>query len=244
MKPPAAGGDRRRGVLLAFASGIISALGNVAYYAALGDSKAATMVPLTALYPAVTILLAAPVLKERITPLQVGGMGLSLAAIYLFNPLGEQRGLSAWFLAAVAAIVLWGVTMLLQKMSTDHISAAESAIWFLLAFVPVAVVIVLLRPLPGGVSAKTWAVEAAIGFALGFGNLTILLAFSSGGKAAVLAPLSGLYPVVSIPIAIALLGETVGGREVTGIALALVAVVLLSYTPPPAPTPASTASGD
>jgi drug/metabolite transporter (DMT)-like permease len=235
MKDPAVPGNRRRGIVLAFTAGLISAVGNVAYYAALGDAKAATIVPLTALYPAVTILLAMPVLKERVTPLQWGGMAVSLAAIYLFNPLGEQLEVSPWFLAALVAITLWGVNMLLQKMSTDHISGRESAIWFFLGFVPIAAIILIARPLPAGISARVWSLEAALGFTLGFGNLTILLAFSSGGKAAVLAPLSGLYPIVSLPIAILILNESIGGWEQLGIALALVAVVMLSYTPAPEP---------
>jgi drug/metabolite transporter (DMT)-like permease len=244
MKEPAMPGNKRRGILLAFAAGLISAAGNVAYYAALGDAKAATIVPLTALYPAVTILLAVPVLKERITPLQWGGMAVSLAAIYLFNPLGERLQMSPWFVAALVAIVLWGVTLLLQKMSTDHISGRESAIWFFLGFVPVAVAILIAQPLADDISARVWTLESALGFTLGFGNLTILLAFSSGGKAAVLAPLSGLYPIVSLPIAILILHESIGGWEKLGIALALVAVVMLSYTPAPEEAGASVVSGE
>jgi drug/metabolite transporter (DMT)-like permease len=69
----------------------------------------------------------------------------------------------------------------------------------------------------------------AVGFTLALGNLTILLACAAGGKASVVAPLSGLYPIVSIPIAIFWLGDKVAGRQWLGIALALVAVVLLSY---------------
>jgi transporter family protein len=66
MKDAGGEGSRPRGILLAFGSGLVSALGNIAYYAALNDAKASTIVPLTALYPAVTILLAVPLLKERV----------------------------------------------------------------------------------------------------------------------------------------------------------------------------------
>src|SRR5687768_9547409 len=78
MKDSGSPGNRGRGLALAFGSGVVSALANIAYYAALSDAKAATIVPLTALFPAVTILLAVPLLKEKITPLQCGGLGLSL----------------------------------------------------------------------------------------------------------------------------------------------------------------------
>ena len=55
-----------------------------------------------------------------------------------------------------------------------------------------------------------------------------------GGKASIVAPLSGLYPVVSIPIAVLLLGDQLSNRQTLAIALALAAVVMLSYQSEPA----------
>jgi drug/metabolite transporter (DMT)-like permease len=68
------------------------------------------------------------------------------------------------------------------------------------------------------------------------GNLSLLAAFRSGGKASIVTPLSGLYPVVTIPLAIILFQESVGLREWAGIALALVAGVALSLEPKKVPT--------
>src|ERR1044071_3348051 len=54
-----------RGILPAFAAGVLGCAGNVAYYHALNrGGKAATVVPLTALYPLVTIVFAVIFLKE------------------------------------------------------------------------------------------------------------------------------------------------------------------------------------
>jgi drug/metabolite transporter (DMT)-like permease len=227
-------GNRRRGVWLAFVSGIISCLGNIAFYAVLSrGAKAAAVIPVTDLYPAVTVLLAVPILKERLNRLQWIGIFLSLGAIYLFH-VSQERGLvSQWLLLALVPIVLWGVCGLLQKMSTNDVSGRTSAIWFLLAFIPVAVLIQIFDPLPGNVSARTIVVATAVGFALALGNLTILFAFASGGKASIISPLAGLYPLVSIPIAIAALGEQIGSRETLGILSSLVAVVLLSIQSEP-----------
>jgi len=231
--------DRRRGVLLAFGSGIVSGLGNIGYYAALDNAQAATVVPLAALYPAVTILLAVPLLRERVAGLQWLGVAASLVAIYLFLKPEEHRDISAGAALTLIPIVLWGLALFLQKLSTDCISARSSAVWFLAAFVPLAVAIVAYDPILPGLTARTLALQSAAGFTLAFGNLTILLACASGGKASVIAPLSGLYPIVSIPIAILWLGEAVTVRQAAGIVLALVAVVLLTYqTDSPASAPA------
>src|SRR4051812_47975223 len=48
----------RKGALIALAAGVVSCLGNVAYYDVLNrGEKAASVVPLTAMYPLVTIVL-------------------------------------------------------------------------------------------------------------------------------------------------------------------------------------------
>jgi uncharacterized membrane protein len=227
-------GNRMRGTWLALGSGLVSCLGSIAYFDVFSrGAKAVAATPITALYPAVTVLLAIPILKERVSLLQWLGIGLSLAAIYLFNVPGVDGMFSEWLLFAFVPIILWGITGLMQKASTEHISARRSAFWFLLAFFPVAGVIMVYDPIRSGIDAGTWALAAAVGFTLAFGNFTVLLAFASGGKASIIAPLAGLYPLVSIPVAIALLGERIGKRETIGIVCALAAVVLLSYPSTP-----------
>ena len=240
MYEPPAVGSGRRGLLLALGSGIVSCLGNIAYFDVFSrGGKAAAVIPITALYPAVTVLLAIPILRERLNGAQWIGIGLSLVAIYLFNVPGETGFFSAWLLFALIPIVLWGLCGLMQKMSTNHISARSSAIWFLLAFIPVAALIVANDPLPTGIPVETWVLAAAVGFTLAIGNFTILLAFASGGKASIIAPVAGLYPLVSIPIAMIALGERIGWRESLGIACALAAVVMLSLQSQPPTEPAA-----
>jgi drug/metabolite transporter (DMT)-like permease len=62
----------------------------------------------------------------------------------------------------------------------------------------------------------------------------LLAAFASGGKASVISPLTGMYPLVSIPVAMVVLGERIGGREIAGVMLALAAVAGLSWESKPA----------
>jgi transporter family protein len=161
----------------------------------------------------------------------------------LFNVQPDTAELSGaaspWLLLALAAVVFWGITGLMQKMSTNYVSARTSGIWFLAAFIPFAAAILIGNPLPPDISTRTWILAIVLGFTLALGNLTILLAFASGGKASIISPLAGLYSVVSIPIAILIFGERITGREALGIALALTAVVLLSYQSRPDAMPAS-----
>ncbi len=225
-----ASGNRRRGITNAFLAGALTCAGNVAYYHALGaGAKASTVVPLTALYPLVTIALAVLLLRERLNGIQLGGAALSLVAIYLFNVPSVEGVVSGWLVYALIPIGLWGVSGLLQKISTNDISGELSALWFLAAFVPVSVVLLWLQPLTAPVAIKTWLLVVALGLFFSLGNFAILLAFANTGKASIIAPLAGLYPLVSVPIAIAFLGEKIGPRETAGILVALASVVALAW---------------
>ena len=64
-------------------SGLGLALGLLLFYLALESGKAAVVVPLTALYPVVAVLLSVLFLGERLTWLQWSGLGLALAGILL-----------------------------------------------------------------------------------------------------------------------------------------------------------------
>jgi bacterial/archaeal transporter family protein len=225
------GGPRRlQGMSLALLSGVVSALGNVSYYQSLASgAKAATVVPLTALYPIVTIALATLFLHEKLNRIQSAGVALSLLAIYLFNVPDEKGFMSGALGHAIMPMVLWGAAGFLQKLTTNQISGELSAVCFLAAFVPLAVFLLWREPLNFmTISGRTWLLVIALGLFLAVGNVAVLVAFAREGKASIIAPLAGLYPVISVPIAITLLGEKVGSREFTGIVLALLSVVALA----------------
>jgi drug/metabolite transporter (DMT)-like permease len=223
-----------RGSAIAFTGGLVGGLGNVAFYWLLGaGEKAATVVPLTSLYPLVTVVLAVLLLRERLNAVQSAGIGLALVAIYLFNAGSGSGLLSRWLAYSLAPIVLWGVAGLLQKMCTNDLSAERSTCWFLGGFVVISAALLLTQPMGWRLGVGAWAWGVALGLLLGLGNLALLAAFASQGKASVITPLSGLYPLVTVPLAVGLLGEKVGGREALAILLSLLAVVALAFEKKP-----------
>jgi uncharacterized membrane protein len=223
-----------RGSAFAFVAGLLGCAGNVVYYEILkrGD-KASTVVPLTALYPIITILLAVLLLKEKVNRIQVIGIVLALAAIYLFNVQQDHGFFSREFFLVLVPILFWGIAGLLQKISTNHISGELSTLWFLAASVPATVLLLIREPLSANPTSKMWLLVALLGFSFALGNWAILDAFACGGKASIITPISGLYSMVTIPLAIILLHERIGLRESLGIVLALVAVVAISIETKP-----------
>jgi transporter family protein len=74
-----------RGIAYGTANGMLSGLGGIAYFAAMSSEKAALVGPVTALYPLVTVLLAAVVLKERLNAIQIAGIATAVIAIALLS---------------------------------------------------------------------------------------------------------------------------------------------------------------
>jgi len=235
------GGNPSRGFWLAFGSGLLASAGNAAYFQALAmGGKAAAVTPLTSLYPLVTIVLALVFLRERLNAIQGLGIVLSLAALYCFSGGGGAAGLSAWVLLALIPILCWGLSALLQKLATAHASSERCTLAFLLGFVPVALAIPIWQPMAWSLAGRTWLLLLALGFLFGLGNLTLIFAYGRGGRASVVTPLASLYSLVTIPLAMVLLGERIAWREGAGIALALLAVVGLCWEKPNAERPNDT----
>jgi len=66
-------------------AGLLSAIALLGFYSALEGGKATIVVPLTALYPIVTVLLSFLVLSERISATKAVGVILALVAILLLS---------------------------------------------------------------------------------------------------------------------------------------------------------------
>ena len=73
------------GIGLSLLSGVIGSVGAVGFYLLLSRSEASAVVPLTALYPALTVILAIIFLHESLNATKLLGIILSLIAIYLLS---------------------------------------------------------------------------------------------------------------------------------------------------------------
>ncbi len=78
---PGVGGAWRPGLVLGLASGFADVTANVLILIGLRIGDLSIIAVLNAMYPAGTIILAAIVLKERITPTQVVGLVLAITAV-------------------------------------------------------------------------------------------------------------------------------------------------------------------
>jgi len=139
-----------------------------------------------------------------------------------------------WLVFALITLLFFGLSGVTQKLATNEISMELSYFWFVLAMLLIGLGIVILVPLDWHLRAKVVTLAVAGGFLNGLGAMTSFKALAVGGKASIVVPLCYLYPLVTISLALAFLHERLTRTGVAGIALALVAAVLLAQERPQA----------
>ncbi len=75
-----------KGIVYGTANGVLSGVGGLALFAAYrSGGNTSVITAATALYPMITVVLAVSILRERLTWLQVLGLGFAAAAIVIFS---------------------------------------------------------------------------------------------------------------------------------------------------------------
>jgi transporter family protein len=137
-----------------------------------------------------------------------------------------------WLGFAMLALVLWGITGVTQKLSTNSISSERSFLWFCWAMVALsAVVLIVARP--QWELGKVVVISAIVGGALnGLGAWTSFRALESGGKASIVISLISLYPLLTVGLAVLFLHERLNWQQTAGAVVAIAAAILLSLETP------------
>ena len=136
--------------------------------------------------------------------------------------------MSSWLVLSIFALICWGLTGNTQKLSTNYVSAQFSFLGFALAFVPIAILTMLVFPVETVVSAEVLALGILGGVLNSFGALTSFAAFEAGAKSSIAVPIMYLYPLLTVVLARVFLHEEITAAQWAGILLAPVAAWLLS----------------
>ncbi|MEO5600925.1 MAG: DMT family transporter [Cyclobacteriaceae bacterium] len=235
----------RKGIFWGVIAGFLAVAGNIAIYRAFATGGlAAIVIPVSNLYPVVTIAIAIIVLKEKLHWLNGVGVLLAIFAIVILSgetlllndpkSFFESMTLNTWLLSTLVALLFWGFFSAAQKITTNHISAKRAYIIFVVSSVSISLAFVVLGEADWQISQRTTFLGSVAGMLNGLGVLASFAAYSAEGKASKVTTIAGaLQPVFTILLAIFLLGENLSFLEVGGIAIAIVAALMLSYERPP-----------
>jgi len=222
-------------------AGILNTSSTLALYRSFEIGKMSIVAPISASYPALTMLLSA-LTGERLTPARFVGVGLIVVGVVIVargeeipgdaNPLDEKArpGKSnlgvGWALLSGAG---FGVMFWILGIRVVPLLGSAPAVWTirLTSFLMTAVVILLLRQpmaLPGK-GVNRWI--------LGVGILdTSAYVFNNYGmmreQVSVVSVLASLYGAVTVALAATILGEKISRMQWLGVASIFAGIVLIS----------------
>jgi transporter family protein len=149
------------------------------------------------------------------------------------NVHSAHRTFPKWLLWSIATILLWGTWGLVSKIASGGVDVYVNQLLYTVGLFPLMVFV-------GWTVSKRSAGEPGerrnrgvfwaflTGILGGLGNLAFFQALVKGGPASVVAPVTALFPVVTILLALGFLKERLGCVQWLGLLLAFVAIYLLS----------------
>ncbi|CCG03338.1 EamA family transporter [Blastococcus saxobsidens] len=212
-------------------AGLAGAAGLLMYFRALADGVMSVVAPVTAVTAAAVPVLVGFLGGDRIGPWATAGIALALVAIALVSAEGGLAALQAARPSSMVPALLAGVAFGFFFVLLDRTSAVAGLTPLVAARVASVLLVVSVAL---GRRESLSANRAALPLVLvsGLGDMTanalFLLATQEGGRLAITGVLASLYPVSTVLLAQLVLRERLVPAQLTGLAAAAGAVVLIT----------------
>ena len=215
-------------VLWAAVAGLAGAIGLVALYRGLATGPMGVVAPIAAVVSVILPLIFGFFLEGLAAPLQFLGFALAIFAVWLITRPGTGARIEVHHLVLpLIAGIGFGVFLIL----IDHVSAS-TVLWPLAAAraasIPALFVALIIARQPAKPAASQIPLILLVGLLDTGGNAFYALA-ASVGRLDMAAVLGALYPAMTVVLARSILEERLSRRQGLGLALALLAVVLIAW---------------
>jgi bacterial/archaeal transporter family protein len=151
----------------------------------------------------------------------------------------RSRKLPLWLIWSLVTIVFWGTWGLVSKIASGGMDVYVNQLLYTAGLAPLLVFVAWTVWKRSHSEAPATSEQRAArrmgvfwafltGILGGVGNLAFFQALVEGGKASVVAPVTALFPMVTVLLALIFLRERLGWVQWAGLALAFVAIYLLS----------------
>jgi drug/metabolite transporter (DMT)-like permease len=225
---------RKQATIYGLLVGLTGAGGQLVLFQALTMGPAYLIFPIVAVSPAITVLMALGLLRERVTRLAAVGLVAALIAIVLFSISSGEDDVSTgpWLILAIIICVAWGVqAYFMRKAATIGVNDATTFGW--MAITALALVPVALISIGGPALDFPWqapALTAGTQILNAVGALFLVMALSRG-KASIVAPTTNaLAPALTIIVSLIAYRTLPSVYGAIGIVLALVGSTLMVYS--------------
>lgn len=147
--------------------------------------------------------------------------------------LTPSRGLPRWLIWSLITIVLWGTWGLVSKVASSGVDAYVNQLLYTAGLAPLLVFVAWTVHRQRTTESRRTRVQGVFwafltGILGGVGNIFFFQALVKGGKASIVAPVTALFPMVTVLLALLFLKERLGRTQWLGLLLAFVAIYLLS----------------
>ena len=209
-------------------AGALGALGLVSLFAGLGRGRAAAVAPVSAALAAIVPVVAAVLIGESPAAPTWFGVGLAVIAIVLSSWVAEPGDVpfgGAGF-GLAAGVGFGGYTVMMSQTTEASalfpvVTARGTTMLVVLILALVGVWrVVNLAGVPKGLTVANGLLDAS-------GNVVLLLALRAGTLASV-GVAASLYPAVTVALARTVNNEHLHVRQVAGLVLTLVALVVIA----------------
>lgn len=217
----------------AVAAGILGGIGYLFFYEGMRVGTVGIVGTISAACPMLTVVLSVVFLSETLALLQVLGIGLIMLCILVlaYDPKHPSASRRTAVLLSLAGFFVWGIWGFLVKSSVNALGEGNLDLLLAAGYLGVTAGYAILRraPKPSGdpPTPRWWALGVFVFLAGGLSAVALTVAYDLG-PAAIVAPISGTYPIIATLAAAAILKEKLDWR----IAVALIAfglgILLLS----------------
>jgi len=227
----------KRSIFFGMSAGILGCGGQLILFQTLRMGPAYIVFPIISLYPVVTIVMSATLLKERASKRSWTGIIISLLAIGMLAyqpPENSPVKGYLWLLLAMIVFIMWGVQAYIMKLASDSKNEvsmkSESVAFYTMSSAILLVPIALLmtdfsQPINWGFSGVYSAGLIQSLNAVGFLFFAYAIRY---GKAITVVPMMALAPVVTVIISLIIYSFIPHPIIIIGMLLAFIAIYLMA----------------
>ena len=223
-----------KGAIVGVLASFLAIIGNIFVYKSfMAGGQASIVLPLTNLYPIITIAFALIFFKEKLNIMNFVGIFIVIPAILMLSGQAEifyypsqffnKLDFKPWLLFAFLAFILFGLFSASQKISTLFLPAEWSFVMFFFASLLISIGFIIGGLVSFSFPKNSFFVGTISGFFDGLGVLSIYSAYGAKGKATQVSSIaSTLQQVFTIGLALLFLKEKLTIVEVFGLGLAVI----------------------
>ena len=222
---------------LAAASAFIGMTAYLCFFESVIDGQVAIVGTISAAYPSLTVIGAIAFLSESLTAAQSVGIAAIISGIialsYKRSPDAPYSLPRRSLIFALLAFTLWGIWSLTAKIVISKIGVGNVFGFYVISSVIVPLIYLCFRRIGHealNAEKPTWAswVFGATGLALNVsGTLAFTFALSSG-LASLVVPITSAYPLVTVTVALLLLGEKLDRLQVAALACVITGLLVIA----------------